>query len=82
MSLETLNFLCINIDRSLYGKKGGHFSPLAAYDQKTDRFLMMDVARYRYPPVWIKTNDLFKAMDTLDTSSHKTRGFAVVARHA
>jgi len=76
---RTNTFIVVNIDRSLYGKKGGHFSPLAAYDQKTDRFLIMDVARYRYPPVWVKTNDLLKAMNTVDTTSHKTRGFAIIS---
>jgi len=27
---------------------GGHFSPLAAYDAASDRFLILDVARYKY----------------------------------
>ena len=28
-------------------------SPLGAYDEKADRFLILDVARYKYPPVWV-----------------------------
>ena len=39
--------------KSIGQEKGGHISPLAAYDADTDRFLLLDVARYKYPPVWI-----------------------------
>ena len=35
---------------------------MAAYDAKGDRFLILDVARYKYPPVWIGVADLFDAM--------------------
>ena len=37
-------------------ERGGHISPLAAYDAKSDRFLILDVARYKYPPVWVKAS--------------------------
>ncbi len=59
--------------------KGGHISPLAAYDEQSDRFLILDVARYRYPPVWVSTADLFAAMDTPDAGNGgRRRGFVVV----
>lgn len=53
----------------------GHFSPLAAYNKKADRFLLLDVARYKYPPVWVKATELFTAMDT---GHKKTRGYIIV----
>ena len=65
---------------ALHQEGAGHFSPLAAYDAKSDRFLMLDVARFRYPPVWIKTQDLWNAINTEDTSAHKLRGFVVVQK--
>jgi hypothetical protein len=78
-ALQSKNtFIVVNLDRHLYGTSGGHFSPIAAYDQQTDRFLIMDVARYRFPPVWAKADDLFKAMDTIDTANHQRRGFAII----
>ena len=56
-------------------------SPLAAYDAKVDRFLILDVARYKYPPVWVKTSDLFDAMNTTDAANdNKTRGYVLVAK--
>ena len=58
---------------------GGHISPLAAYDSKADRFLILDVARYKYPPVWVKAADIFDAMNTPDAQNgDKTRGFVLV----
>ena len=60
---------------------GGHISPLGAYDEKKDRFLILDVARYKYPPVWVKASDLFDAMNTTDASNGgKTRGYVVAAK--
>ena len=58
---------------SLHEVGNGHFSPLAAYDASSDRFLVMDVAPYKYPPVWIKTKDLWKAM----RAGGNHRGFIV-----
>lgn len=76
------NFVLVNYLRKEIGQeKGGHISPLAAYNEKTDRFLIMDVSRYKYPPVWVKTADLWKAMATPDSVSAKTRGFVFVSRN-
>ncbi len=75
------NFVIINYLRKEIGQeRGGHISPLAAYNEVTDRFLIMDVSRYKYPPVWVKTADLWKAMDTVDSTSGKTRGFVFVSK--
>ena len=63
------------------GEKGGHISPLAAFDAESDRFLILDVARYKYPPVWVKTVELFAAMNTTDSDNeNKTRGYVLVAK--
>ncbi|MEA5507824.1 phytochelatin synthase family protein [Halotia wernerae UHCC 0503] len=75
------NYVVVNYLRKEIGQeKGGHISPLAAYNQQTDRFLIMDVSRYKYPPVWVKAKDLWKAMATNDTTSGKTRGFIFVSK--
>ncbi len=75
------NFVLANYLRKEIGQeKGGHISPLAAYNEQTDRFLILDVSRYKYPPVWVKTADLWKAMNTTDSVSGKTRGFVLVSK--
>lgn len=72
-------YMIVNFDRGTLGEEGGgHMSPIAAYDIKTDRFLLLDVARYRYPPSWIKTIDLWKAMNTIDKTTGIYRGFILI----
>ncbi|MDM9382651.1 phytochelatin synthase family protein [Chlorogloeopsis sp. ULAP01] len=76
------NFIVVNYLRKEIGQeKGGHISPIAAYNEQTDRFLILDVSRYKYPPVWVKTADLWRAMNTFDLVSGKTRGFVVVSKN-
>ena len=73
------DFMLVNyLRKSLGQKSGGHISPLAAYDQASDRFLILDVARYKYPSVWVTATDLFNAMNTQDRSSGQSRGFVLV----
>ena len=78
------HFVIVNYLRTALGQETyGHISPLAAYDAKADRFLILDVARYKYPPVWVKASDLFDAMNTPDPSNDgKTRGYVLVAKTA
>ncbi|CAB3405321.1 unnamed protein product [Caenorhabditis bovis] len=71
-----LNVIVASYDRSVLGQTGaGHFSPLAAYHPATDQVLIMDVARFKYPPHWVKLELLQKAMCTIDKSTKQTRGY-------
>ena len=74
------HFVIVNYLRKAIGQeKGGHISPLAAYDAETDRFLILDVSRYKYPPVWVTAAELFNAMNTTDVANeNRTRGFVLV----
>ncbi len=74
------NFVLVNYLRATIGQeRGGHISPIAAYNQESDRFLILDVSRYKYPPVWVKAEDLWKATNTIDSVSKKTRGFVLIS---
>ena len=58
----------VNYHRTWLGQVGGgHFSPLGAYDPASDSMLIMDVAKYKYPPVWAKTSQLYHSLSTIDT---------------
>jgi hypothetical protein len=71
--------LLVNYDRKALGQAGGgHISPLAAYNAATDRVLILDVARYRYPSVWVPLTDLWQAIRTTDSSTGLSRGVMVV----
>ena len=50
---------------------GGHISPLGAYDASSDRVLLMDVW-WETRPTWVRVNDLWSAMDTIDNASGLT----------
>ncbi|MBV8613328.1 MAG: phytochelatin synthase family protein [Acetobacteraceae bacterium] len=74
-------FVVVNVLRGRLGQDGGgHISPLAAYNAEADRFLLMDVARYKYLPSWITARQLFDAMQPVDPSSGKSRGFLLVSK--
>ena len=71
-------FLVVNYFRPDVGQAGGgHFSPVAAYDAVTDRFLILDVTRGKYPPTWVPASRLFTAMQAVDSDSGLSRGFVV-----
>lgn len=79
-NLETSdNYVLINYLRRAIGQeRGGHISPLAAYDADTDQFLILDVSRYKYPPVWVQAETLWESINTTDSVSGKTRGFLLI----
>ena len=70
----------VNYLRRTIGQElGGHISPLAAYDARSDRFLILDVSRYKYPPVWVTATDLYAAMNTIDADNDgRRRGYVLV----
>jgi hypothetical protein len=39
----------------------------------------LDVASYKYPPVWVKADELWQSMNTIDNDGGKTRGFVLVS---
>lgn len=71
----------VDFDRKVLHQKGsGHFSPLAAYHEGEDRFLLLDVARYKLPPCWVRAEVLHEAITGIDKTSGKSRGFLIVTR--
>jgi len=66
----------VSFGRSGLGQTGdGHFSPVAAYHEESDQILVLDVARFKYQPYWVKIDDMFHAMGLLDSVTSKPRGW-------
>ncbi len=75
------NRIIINYSRKPLGQEGdGHLSPLTAYDEASDSALLLDVAKFKYPPVWIRLADLLDAMRTTDPDSGKSRGLVLIEK--
>lgn len=62
---------------SLGMNSGGHVSPIAAYDQKTDSLLVLDVASSKRPWIWINVHDFYLGMHQKDGLNH--RGYLIVS---
>ncbi len=74
-------YVMVNFLRSALGQPGGgHWSVLAAYDDKSDRVLILDVSKYMYEPEWVTIRTLRKAIDTMDFTSLKKRGLVFVSQ--
>ncbi|KAF3950686.1 hypothetical protein CMV_023590 [Castanea mollissima] len=59
----------------------GHFSPIGGYHAGRDMVLMLDVARFKYPPHWVPLTLLWEAMDTIDEATGHRRGYMIISRH-
>ena len=80
---STDQFLAVNFQRKALGQAGnsGHFSPVGAYNEKDAKFLVLDVASFKYAFFWVDASLLWTAMNTQDHVSKKNRGFVIVTAH-
>ncbi|KAG6662793.1 hypothetical protein CIPAW_03G267500 [Carya illinoinensis] len=58
----------------------GHFSPIGGYHVGRDMALVLDVARFKYPPHWVPLSLLWEAMGYVDKSTGQQRGFMLISR--
>jgi hypothetical protein len=74
--------LAVNFSRATLNQTGvaGHYSPIAAYNEKEDSVLVMDVARFKYPPFWVSVPLLWEAMRAVDPATGKSRGFIEIVK--
>jgi glutathione gamma-glutamylcysteinyltransferase len=71
--------LIASYDRRTLGQTGGgHFSPIGGYHRTRDLVLVLDVARFKYPPHWLPAPLLFEAMLPLDPATGRARGWLSV----
>ena len=69
-------FIIVSYSRSSLGQSGeGHTSPIGGYHRGRDLVLVLDVARFKYPPHWVPLERLYHAMSTIDVVTGKQRGW-------
>ncbi|KAL0041162.1 hypothetical protein WJX77_007260 [Trebouxia sp. C0004] len=57
----------------------GHFSPIGGFHARKDMVLILDTARFKYPPHWVPLAQLYQAMAAVDPTTGKARGFIRLA---
>ena len=79
-SVKYDNFiLMFNLGRKSLGQTGdGHFTPIVAYDKKSDYGLVLDSARFKYNSRWFKLPTLYESLFKIDNFTQKSRGFLLI----
>jgi glutathione gamma-glutamylcysteinyltransferase len=73
--------MVVSFDRKALMQTGsGHFSPVAGYHAGTDSALVLDVARFKYPPYWVPVPMLWGALKPLDAATGLARGYAMLTK--
>lgn len=77
------SMLCVSYSRKVLGQTGdGHYSPVGGYHTESDQVLVLDVARFKYPPHWVPLQLLWDAMLSVDKDTGRSRGYATLSRPA
>jgi glutathione gamma-glutamylcysteinyltransferase len=70
--------LVLSYDRSALGQAGsGHYSPVGGYHRARDLALILDVARFKYPPHWVSVERLWQATHPIDPATGRPRGWLI-----
>ncbi len=82
-SRSTDRVLIASYARGGLGQTGaGHFSPLGGYHAGRDLALVLDVARFKYPPHWVPLSTLFEATRDIDPESQRPRGWLLLSKRS
>lgn len=71
--------MALSYSRQVVGQAGdGHYSPIGAYHRGRSHVLVLDTARFKYPPHWLPVSVLWEAMRAINTSTGRSRGYAIL----
>ena len=74
--------MIVNLSRAVLGQSGtGHFEPIGGYNAKARKVLLMDTARFKYPPHWVDEELLYRSIIDL-RGDGEPRGFICLTRKA
>lgn len=73
--------LVASFSRKVLGQTGsGHYSPIGGYHAEADLALVLDVARFKYPPYWAPVPLLWKAVCDIDKATGQGRGYYLMSK--
>jgi Phytochelatin synthase len=74
-------FVAMSFSRTaLYQTGEGHFSPLGAYHKASDSVLVLESAKFKYPPHWVPVPLMWAAMQRTDWVTGRPRGYLVLSK--
>jgi glutathione gamma-glutamylcysteinyltransferase len=74
--------IVVGYAREALGQTGdGHFSPVGGYHAGRDLVLLLDVARFKYPPHWVPLDLLYAATKRPDPAAGRSRGWLAFTRN-
>ena len=77
---EDLQVIIVSYSRKALNQTGdGHYSPIGGYHSETDQVLILDVARFKYPPHWVPLTTLWESMAYVDAETGRSRGFMILS---
>jgi glutathione gamma-glutamylcysteinyltransferase len=80
MSPSAKSFIVVNFSRKFIGQTGdGHFSPIGGIHLDKDLVLILDTARFKYPPFWVPLTAIWDAMSVSDNFTGLPRGYFVLS---
>ncbi|KAJ1502856.1 hypothetical protein HMI56_002472 [Coelomomyces lativittatus] len=73
--------VCVCFYRETLQQTGtGHFSPIGGYCAERNEVLILDVARFKYPPYWVSFDLLWEALLACDPVTDSPRGYIVLKK--
>ncbi|KAI7905476.1 Phytochelatin synthase-domain-containing protein [Cokeromyces recurvatus] len=81
---DTISQMVVNYSRLALGQLDplAHFSPIGGYNKDENQVLIMDVARGKYPSIWVNAKDLYRAMmDFHEQESGLSRGYFILSNY-
>lgn len=71
----------VNVSRKKLDQTGdGHFCPIGGFNREAEKVLLLDTARFKYPPHWVDMSLLYDSMQSIDKDAQKPRGFIVLSK--
>jgi len=57
----------VNVSRKILDQTGdGHFCPIGGFNNNAKKVLMLDTARFKYPPHWVDIDLLYDSIKSID----------------
>ncbi|KAF9919830.1 hypothetical protein FBU30_010477 [Linnemannia zychae] len=73
-------YMVLSFSRATLGQTGsGHFSPIGGFHAGEDKALVLDTARFKYPPFFATVQEIWDSMLPIDPETGECRGYFLVS---